>query len=80
MEDTKITGITYNWYYSPCENSEGFTHRSVGSEYNGLKVDYIKEHAAMGEGDKWFYDIIYSDKSIERIFNPNAVFFKSTKP
>ena len=32
----------------------------------------IQEHQARGEGDKWFYDVIYENKT-ERIFNPESV-------
>ena len=28
----------------------------------------IEEHAASGEGDKWFYDVIYKDGQIVRHF------------
>ena len=33
---------------------------------NGIKE--IQEHSARGEGDKWFYDVIYNDGSIVRFF------------
>lgn len=37
-------------------------------------VKEIKEHEAMGEGDKWFYDIVREQDTI-RIFNPTRVVF-----
>jgi hypothetical protein len=73
----KIIGINYNWYCVD-ENGEQFTNRWIGENYiygNGLKVTEINEHAAQGEGDRWCYDIHYSDGSMERIFHPNQVFF-----
>lgn len=38
-------------------------------------VESINEHPAKGEGDKWYYDIMFSDGIVMRIFNPCAVFF-----
>ena len=35
----------------------------------------IIEHRAVGEGDKWYYDIIYKDKKI-RTFRPFYVVFE----
>jgi hypothetical protein len=72
-----IKAINYNWYAS-VENGEEFTNRTVGLVYGNLKCDKIEQHAAAGEGDKWYYDIHYSDGTKERIFNPNQVFFDST--
>lgn len=70
-----IKSINYNWFTSN-ENGEEFTNRNVGSEYYGrLTVSKIEEHNPMGEGDRWFYDIYYSDGSVERVFNPNQVFY-----
>lgn len=68
-----IQGINYNWFATP--DGESFTSRGVGFMYHGLKCVKISEHKPAGEGDKWYYDIHYSDGSIERVFNPNAVFF-----
>lgn len=72
-----VTAINYNWGFTP-ENGEEFTNKTVGIMYGNLKCDAIKEHKAKGEGDKWYYDIHYSDGSVERIFNPNQVYYKET--
>lgn len=70
-----IKAIMYNWYSTP-ENGEEFTNRTVGIIYhNNIKCDRITEHRAAGEGDKWYYDIHYSDGSMERIFNINQVYY-----
>jgi len=71
-----IKGINYNWY-SSAENGEEFTTRTVGRVYNDVECTKITEHPAYGEGDKWYYDIHYSDGSFNRVFNPNEVFFNS---
>ena len=31
--------------------------------------NYIEEHRAAGEGDKWYYDI-YKDGEVTRVFDP----------
>jgi hypothetical protein len=36
----------------------------------------IKEHRAAGEGDKWYYDIIYENGEVLRTFNPYLVWYK----
>ena len=73
-----IIGINYNWFAVDA-NGEQFTNRMIGTTYNGRECTEIKEHAAAGEGDKWYYDIVYADGFTQRVFNPNQVFFK-TKP
>ena len=48
----------------------------VGDEVaDSTKCTEINEHKAQGEGDKWFYDIHFSDGEIVRIFNPTEVLF-----
>lgn len=74
---TIIVSINYNWY-STNENGEEFTNRTVGHQYGESTCTEIKEHSAYGEGDKWYYDIHYSDGTFQRIFNPNQVVFKTT--
>ena len=32
-------------------------------------VKEIKEHTARGDGDKWFYDVLFEDGDIKRIFD-----------
>ena len=39
----------------------------------------IIEHRAAGEGDKWYYDIIYTNETEMRIFNPNTVLREKDK-
>lgn len=36
----------------------------------------IREHEAQGEGDKWFYDVIYEDGNEIRLFNVVEVYKK----
>lgn len=49
-----------------------------GAEWtSGDNCDFIEEHCAAGEGDKWFYDIYrFGGKLKIRIFDPVEVWFK----
>ncbi len=62
-----IEKINYNW------NNGAYSYYVVGIQ----KVTEITEHKTIGEGDRWFYDVHFEDGRMERIFNPNHVFFKS---
>ena len=60
-----IERIHYNW------REKGYSFREVGKE----GVLSIIEHPAIGEGDRWFYDVHFESGAMERIFNPNHVFY-----
>ena len=32
-------------------------------------IDKIEGHAAQGEGDKWYYDVFFTDGDVLRLFN-----------
>lgn len=66
-----VTQIYYNWYAD--DRGPLYSSYEVGEE----DVIEIVEHPAIGEGDRWFYDVKFEDGSMERIFNPNKVFYKS---
>ena len=70
-----VKHIIFDWFYSPQDNGEEFKEYSVGKTYKGHMVVRIKEHAAQGEGDKCYYDVTFSDGTMERIFNINKVFY-----
>lgn len=38
-------------------------------------IKKIEEHAAKGEGDRWFYDCHFDNGKMVRVFNPNRVDF-----
>ena len=65
----KIAKLTANWY----GHSEGDDY----DEYEVGKKDVIEitEHKARGDGDKWFYDIVYANGIMRRIFNPDKVIY-----
>lgn len=56
-----------------------FGHKSwdpieIGSPRDNLAiVKDIKEHQALGEGDKWYWEVSYSDGSMARYFNVERV-------
>lgn len=71
----QIEKIHYNWHQSAdCDSAtEDFYSYTVGEE----SVTKITEHKAIGEGDRWFYDVHFESGAMERIFNPNQIFYKS---
>ena len=70
----EIYKIHYNWFYT--NDGEDYLVEEIGiKNKNGTPIS-IEEHIARGEGDKWFYDIVYEDGSMKRIFNMNQVFYK----
>jgi hypothetical protein len=71
----EIGSIIYNWYATP-ENGEEFSQIIAGKIYQGITCVKITEHLPMGEGDRLWYDVYYSDGSIDRIYNPNYVSYK----
>lgn len=79
-----IKKLTYNWH------QVGDTDSGMGEDYdwaevgcvdtkNKLEVKEITEHRAAGEGDKWYYDVIYTNDTEMRVFNPNTVLRKTEK-
>lgn len=66
----RIKQINFNWYATP--DGVSFDNYQVGECAN---CKNIEEHPAMGEGDKWFFDVTLNDDSMVRIFNPNQVFY-----
>ena len=74
-----ITKITYNWceYDNPqAGRVDNWKVAEVGViQYEENKeVKEITEHRAAGEGDKWYYDIVFIDDTEMRVFNPNLVY------
>lgn len=43
------------------------------AEVGKFGVTEIIEHCAGGEGDRWFYDIVYDESYTLRVFNPVMV-------
>lgn len=71
----KILKLTYNWFFTP-EGEANDTVEVGKPEYTTKKIiTEINEHCAMGESDKWYYDIHFEDGTLKRIFNPNQVFY-----
>ena len=57
----------------------GLGNEMVYASVDHLAVTSIEEHLAMGEGDKLFYDIIYFDGNVVRVFNPIEVGFEDER-
>lgn len=66
----KIVQVIADWFYT--NDGEGWDSYEVG------KNDVIKiiENKPRGEGDKWYYDIHYTNGRMERLFNPNSVSYE----
>ena len=39
----------------------------------------ITEHAPRGEGDRWFYEIVFTDGETGKCFNVSKAFFRPTR-
>ena len=74
----KIVQLIANWYGW----SDG---REAGEEYEAYDVGKkgvvsITEHRPNGPhdpvNDKWFYDVVFENEGMKRIFNPNSVSFE----
>jgi hypothetical protein len=70
----EIYKICYNWFMTDGGEDYNVEELNIKTK-EGVPIQ-IKEHSAVGEGDKWFYDVYYEDGHKKRIFNPNQVFYK----
>jgi hypothetical protein len=43
-------------------------------------IEKIVEHAAQGEGDRWFYDVHYVTGKVIRVFTPHQVCYSPESP
>ncbi|MTI61844.1 MAG: hypothetical protein FH762_18000 [Firmicutes bacterium] len=66
----KIETLFYNWNFE-LEGGEGFSRYTVG-EGGVIKIEEDFCHV---KGDKHWYDVLFEDGHIERIFNPNQVVY-----
>ena len=67
----RIKQLNSNWYLNS-DSEQVFDVYLVGS----YKVVEIIEHKAQGAGDKWYYDVLFENGNMTRVFNPNEVFFE----
>lgn len=85
MTPKTVVEVRYNYRQPVMETSNGGERIDCYPEdYDSAKVGEkdvteISEHKAAGEGDKWFYDVVYKTGKVERIFNPFFVEFKLDK-
>jgi len=71
----KIKQLIYDYTPTMCTNTQGIGEQSLSAEVGVNGVTEITEHAAAGDGDKWYYDIHYNDGVVVRTFNPHKVYF-----
>lgn len=69
--EKKIVQLIANWFAIP-ELGAGYETYNVGKN----DVTAIIEYRPRGDGDRWYYDVIFAGKGTKRIFNPNSVSFE----
>jgi hypothetical protein len=76
MEKLIPNVVRFNYY--PGGMHEDYPERWEERITGQKGVVEIKEHASAGDGDKWFYDVVYDNGSVERVFYPHQVFYQPT--
>jgi len=81
MKAKKISKIVFNWHTGEFgASSETYViNMEVKKTLPGEKKHNIlrmEEHEPRGEGDKYWIDVFFDDKSEERIFNINRIEYK----
>ena len=69
-----ITEVWFDYYHGAA--GEAYTCRKLGDNLELGIVLEITEHRPQGEGDKWYYDIMYDGGQTERTFAPHRVFYE----
>lgn len=69
----KIMELRFNYCPSVSDGESLFGEEWEEAKITDDNIDSIHEHKPAGEGDRWFYDIVYTDGTVIRIFNPNLV-------
>lgn len=74
--------ITLHYNYNPaCMETRGdrierFSDEWITAHIGSNGVIEIVEHRSAGDGDRWFFDIVKEDHTVERVFNPHIAFYK----
>lgn len=76
IEKLTPESITFNYY--PGGMTENMDERWQERRVGVMGVVKIVEHPSYGEGDKWYWDVHYDNDTVERIFNPDRVWYKKT--
>lgn len=74
----KVITELYSNYTPALSDGKEIFRESMDMYVVGMNgVIQIEEHIAGGEGDKFFYDVIYTGgRSVIRIFNPHQIKFQ----
>lgn len=69
--------VRFNYYPGSTDGEfpQDYQERHVG--LNGVVM--IVEHISAGEGDKHYFDVVYENDRVERIFNPHQAFYSIDK-
>jgi len=74
MKEMKVKKITHNFFWTGSPNQgfgEDYSYCEVG-QHGVVKIEY---HAAQGDGDRHYCDIIKDDNSVIRVFNLDSITF-----
>jgi hypothetical protein len=74
----KLTPEIIRFNYYPGSTDGQFPERYEEHIVGQKGVLEIREHAAAGDGDRWYWDVHYECNSVERIFYPHQVFYQKT--
>jgi hypothetical protein len=76
-----VVKLIFDWFYVSSGDEVGEESKVVklNEKFNGKLVTRIDMYSAAGEGDKWYFDILFEDNTMMRTFNPNQAFFEPDK-
>jgi hypothetical protein len=66
----KITRIEFK---DEMGNPDNYDCTFLPQTQSGHHIKEITQHASQGEGDKWFWTIVFEDGSEVMIFNPTKI-------
>lgn len=75
----KCIELHYNYRQACSDGKDVYCEDYNVAKVGEKEVEGIYEHSAMGEGDRWFFDIVYSTGKTERIFNPCKAIYQNAK-
>ena len=80
MDTYKMKVVKLRFNYRQTDNSNTAYHEfdeaEIGKKFDGKLVTKIDMHSAAGEGDRWYFDIVFEDNTMTRTFNPNESYFE----
>lgn len=75
-EEKECLSVRFEYQPSMSDGKEIFGEEWKSFDVGKKGVVSIHEHHAAGDGDKWFFDVVFEDKTMIRIFHPHAAYYK----